>query len=178
MNAPTLSRICAQSGSSFGSNTTHLRAAKQALLDEQRQPPHGNVLVVVRDLSPRRQRAGAPRHGSVHGKIPEALIASGLSTPFSPSVSLYFQPLHARQRGLHAGRSLPHAAGAVGAGIDTRHRAACRERARTEVVEQRPPRLSLGNRARRCGSGVESLASSQLMMPVTVSRLPPRSADR
>ena len=37
MNAPTLSRICAHSGSSFGSNTTHLRAAVQALLDEQRR---------------------------------------------------------------------------------------------------------------------------------------------
>ena len=37
MNAPTLSRICAHSGSSFGSNTTHCVPRIQALLDEQRR---------------------------------------------------------------------------------------------------------------------------------------------
>ena len=37
MNAPTLSRICAHSGSSFGSKTTHCGAAEEALLEEQRQ---------------------------------------------------------------------------------------------------------------------------------------------
>ena len=37
MNAPTFSRICAHSGSSFGSNTTHFSALDEALLDEQRE---------------------------------------------------------------------------------------------------------------------------------------------
>ena len=68
MNAPTLSRICAQSGSSLGSKTTHLSAAVQALLDEERRAADRHVLVLVGGGVGAAQRARAPHHAPVHGE--------------------------------------------------------------------------------------------------------------
>ena len=88
MNAPTFSRICAHSGSSFGSNTTHwvLRYRLSSRNSASRRTGtyfHSSAST----SSPRRVRAPQttvpmPR------KVRRQLMPRGLSRPFSASVSV------------------------------------------------------------------------------------------
>ena len=89
MNAPMFRRICAHSGSSFGSKTTHLRAAKQALFEEEREAV-AQGCISTRCL-PRRHRRACGRPSDIarrSGRFAKQFRPSGLSAPFSASVSL------------------------------------------------------------------------------------------
>ena len=60
MKAPTLSRICAHSGSSFGSNTTHFSPRYRLSSMNSAGAPDRDVLVLVAELVGAAQRARAP----------------------------------------------------------------------------------------------------------------------
>ena len=92
MNAPTFSRICAQSGSSLGSKTTHCGAAIEAFFDEQGQAADRDVFVFVGQLVGAAQRARAPDHAPGTGKARRQLMPSGFSMPFSASFRLTCKP--------------------------------------------------------------------------------------
>ena len=111
MNAPTLSRICAHSGSSLGSNTTHCVPAVEALLEEQRGAPHRDVLPLARQPVGARAGCARPRpRGPAPGTARRQLTPSGLSWPFSPSVSGTVSAGTPSSGRLEPGRRLPDAA--------------------------------------------------------------------
>ena len=106
----------------------------------------------------RRQRVGAARACArprrrcpTTGKVRRQLTPSGLSTPFSPSVSFDLQLLDAGEPGVEPGRRLPDAARGVGA----RHHAGDRRR----TAGSRRPRRPAAGRA-RAGTGSRSRRSA------------------
>ena len=64
-----------------------LRAAVQALLEEQREAAHRDVLPLAGELVGAVEGARAPDDVAVDGKLRRQLTPSGLSAPFSASVS-------------------------------------------------------------------------------------------
>ena len=137
MKAPTLSRICAHSGSSLGSKTTHLRACEQAFLDEQRGTPDRDVFPLARLL------VGAVEGASTPGDVAEdreiaqfTLMPSGLRLPvLARSVSTVAE-VRAEQYRLGPGGCLPHPPRGVGPGIHAGEGAARRDVPRPAAVER------------------------------------------
>ena len=76
MNAPMLRRICAHSGSSLGSNTTHCVPRIEAFFDEERERGGPGCISIRRrraSCAPQRARAPAPR--AVDREVTEAIDA-------------------------------------------------------------------------------------------------------
>jgi hypothetical protein len=124
MNAPTLRRICAHSGSSFGSKTTHCVPRKSALLDEERQPPHRDVLPLRSQTVGAFGGARTPGDVACHREGAQRVDAQRVDAPVFAVGHLVDQFAHSHQRRILTGGRLPHAALRVGAGDDARHHAA------------------------------------------------------
>ena len=117
-----LSRICAQSGSSLGSNSTHCVPRFETFLDVQSHPPHRYVLI-RRARHRRRARYALPTPPAAAGIVRRQLSPSGLSSPFSGSV-IGTQARYTHQRRVYARRRFPHTSLGVGAGQYSGHRTA------------------------------------------------------
>ena len=143
MNAPTLRRICAQSGSSFGSKTTHFSPRIEALFDEERGAAHRDVLPLAGRACRRRRACARPRpRGPTPAKERRAVHAEGIELTVLGVVERLGKPLHADQRGIDAGGRFPDAALHVGAGEDAGDRAGGREvfdDARLQRMERADP---------------------------------------
>ena len=92
MKAPMFKRICAHSGSSLGSNTTHLVPRNRLSSMNRARRRMGTYLYSSANaLAPRRVRAPQTTLPST-GKVRRQLTPIGFSSPFSSSVSLTFSP--------------------------------------------------------------------------------------
>src|SRR3569832_677152 len=88
MKAPRLRRICAHSGSSLGSNTTHCVPRNSLSSRKSARRRTGRYFHSEASWSaPRKVRAPHTTR-PITGKLRRQFTASGLSWPFSPSVSL------------------------------------------------------------------------------------------
>ena len=113
-----------------------LEAAVEAFLEEERQAAHRDVLPLGGQLVGAVQRARAPRHVAVDGEGAQAVDRQRVERAVLRVGQPVVQPLHVHQAGLGAGRRLPDAARAVGAGIEAGDRPAGPDGAQPEVVER------------------------------------------
>ena len=124
MNAPTLSRICAHSGSSLGSNTTHFRPRYRLSSMKSASRRIGMYLYSLREVVVAVHRARAPVDDAVREdaqrvdgpRVDHPVLArprTRYSTPTTPRMSASVP-----------GRRLPDAAGAVDPGHQAGDRAA------------------------------------------------------
>ena len=137
MNAPTLSRICAHSGSSFGSNTTHCVPRYRLSSMNSASRRTGTYLYSSASWSAPRSVRAPQTTRPMTGKMRRQLMPSGLSMPFSASVRFTSRLWTPLERGVEPGRRLPDAALRVGARHDAGDRCRTARRCRVWSVAQR-----------------------------------------
>ncbi len=118
---------CRPEGFTVGLEHGEFGAANKALLDVEREPPHRNVFVIVRQQVRAAQRARAPHHRTHDRKIAQTVDAQGIELPVLVIVEAELEPIDAADAGRDAGRRLPHPAQIVGRREDAGDRAAGRE---------------------------------------------------
>ena len=118
MNAPTFRRIWAHSGSSLGSNTTHLRPRYRLSSMKSASRRTGTYLYSSASLVGAAQRARAPHHAAAARERAQTVDAERIEHAVLAVGQLGVQSLHAVQRGVEARRRLPDAALGVGPGHD------------------------------------------------------------
>ena len=87
MNEPTFSRIAAHSGSSFGSNTTHLVPRYRLSSRKSAVRRTGTYFHWLASASAPASVRAPHEHAAVDGNVRKQFRPSGLSRPFSGSVS-------------------------------------------------------------------------------------------
>src|SRR6185312_4741313 len=104
-----------------------LRAANDALLEEQCRASHGDILPLAGHGVGTRQGARAPKHRPRAWKRAKAIETQRIERTIFCVAELAIHALYALQHGCRAGRRLPYALVRIGAGVDTCHHATGRK---------------------------------------------------
>src|SRR5215207_9576771 len=113
-----------------------LRAAVEALFDEECEPPDGHVLPLRRELVGADERPRSPDDGAEDGKRPQAVQPERVERAVLRIRERDRQPLRAANDGVGTGGRLPDAALGVRPRVDPRDRAAGGELALPEVLQR------------------------------------------
>ena len=152
MKAPTFSRICAHSGSSLGSNTTHFGPRNR-----------------LSSMNSAMRRTGMYFHSEPIWSLPWRVRAPQTTVPYTLKLRMQLtrvgiedaiflvgqrhrHSIHARQTGLGAGRRLPHSAIAVRPRVDTGHKTTWWEIVR-EIALRRVGRVDIRKIISRIDAG-------------------------